>query len=89
MQRRGQTGAQLRRRGGRPEVSRSCACIGSPCLRRGGHGASIGGGAERSHGPPRHGHRDLDELLAQDESSPAAVALRRELPGLVRDDSQS
>eukprot|EP01047_Picozoa_sp_COSAG01_P010836 COSAG01_NODE_467_length_16597_cov_10.933446_20_plen_164_part_00 len=25
-------------------VSRSCACIGSPCLRRCGHGASIGGG---------------------------------------------
>jgi hypothetical protein len=25
-------------------VSRSCACIGSPCLRHCGHGASIGGG---------------------------------------------
>jgi hypothetical protein len=25
-------------------VSRSCACIGSPCLRRCGHGASIGSG---------------------------------------------
>jgi tartrate dehydratase alpha subunit/fumarate hydratase class I-like protein len=24
-------------------VSRSCACIGSPCLRYCGHGASIGG----------------------------------------------
>ena len=68
-----------------PAVSRACVFIGSPCLRRGGHGASVGGGAERSHGTPRRGHRDLDELLAQDESSPAAVALRRELPGLVRD----
>jgi hypothetical protein len=25
-------------------VSRSCACIGSPCLRHCGHGVSIGGG---------------------------------------------
>jgi hypothetical protein len=30
-------------RDGPAAVSRSCACIGSPCLRRCGHGATIGG----------------------------------------------
>jgi uncharacterized membrane protein YgcG len=30
-------------------VSRSCACVGSPCLRHCGHGASIGGGGWRAH----------------------------------------
>jgi hypothetical protein len=40
-------------------VSRSCACIGSPCLRYCGHGASIGGargecaGAARGEAPGR------------------------------------
>jgi hypothetical protein len=35
---------------GRAAVSRSCACIGSPCLRRCGHGVSTGGGGARAHG---------------------------------------
>jgi hypothetical protein len=33
-------------------VSRSCACIGSPCLRHCGHGASIGGGRGVGPAPP-------------------------------------
>eukprot|EP01047_Picozoa_sp_COSAG01_P001663 COSAG01_NODE_39_length_33243_cov_28.298558_9_plen_120_part_00 len=32
-------------------VSRSCACIGSPCLRRCGHGASTGGIHRHGRGP--------------------------------------
>eukprot|EP01047_Picozoa_sp_COSAG01_P036356 COSAG01_NODE_2839_length_6992_cov_15.825040_2_plen_192_part_00 len=35
-------------------VSRSCACIGSPCLRRCGHGASIGGGGDTRIGGAAH-----------------------------------
>jgi hypothetical protein len=32
-------------------VSRSCACIGSPCLRRCVHGAPIGGGGGEAAAP--------------------------------------
>jgi hypothetical protein len=41
-------------------VSHSCACIGSPCLRRCVHGASIGGG-----GGARAGEAEADELFAE------------------------
>jgi hypothetical protein len=40
-----------------------CACIGSPCLRRGVHGASIGGGAARD-APAAGGGGALQELVS-------------------------
>jgi hypothetical protein len=42
----------------RQPVSRSCACIGSPCLRHRGHGASTGG---VGGGGSRHGRRQRPE----------------------------
>jgi hypothetical protein len=40
------------------QVSRSCACIGSPCLRHCGHGASIGGGGGGGAGADGAGGAD-------------------------------
>eukprot|EP01049_Picozoa_sp_SAG25_P009057 SAG25_NODE_866_length_5015_cov_1.822213_3_plen_155_part_00 len=53
-------------------VSRSCACIGSPCLRQCVHGASIGGGggvtagADARRGPGSIAGRDERDSGARD-----------------------
>jgi hypothetical protein len=52
------------------EVSRSCACIGSPCLRYCGHGASIGPGA----GAPEHTGKCCAPAAAPGTDGGAAVA---------------
>jgi hypothetical protein len=53
-------------------VSRSCACIGSPCLRHCGHGASIGGIHRHGRGPRcvaiRWGRLHGDRLRAGETS---------------------
>jgi hypothetical protein len=64
-------------------VSRSCACIGSPCLRQCGHGASIGGREEgrmvraRRRGAPAVGGAHLAAAVAAAGGGADGVARRR------------
>jgi hypothetical protein len=53
-------------------VSRFCACIGSPCLRYCGHGASIGGG-----GGSRQGGAGAPPLSFDPSAHVAAAPPRR------------
>jgi hypothetical protein len=56
--------------GGGGESFRSCACIGSPCLRHRGHGASIGSSAHTGDEPPpqRRRRRRQEEEEAREDA---------------------
>jgi hypothetical protein len=71
--------------GGGGESFRSCACIGSPCLRHRGHGASIGSSARAAvyAAMSAVAHEGLARVVLCDHRWPAAVgALEAGKPGV-------
>jgi hypothetical protein len=57
-------------------VSLFLTCIGSPCLRYCGHGASIGGGAERGGGLGAIGEAEAAAFVAEFEAEAQLLLTR-------------